>query len=278
MPVVYPDEFPTRSAPSAYPWESPAVVSATQRGMRQAGIAPGATPFSHKEVHQVKMARLMIDRTGRGSDGALHHQHLDANATGVHDDIKDLFNTLEGKVAQVEHKRNRKTGGLTYRDQRLPEPTPSSSLSLTPAVLRSTPAMSGLGAGGDGNGGASDSDDEPCAFPHARGLTQPRTADELAHVLAQLKPGKKILKVAGEIDITETFVTEVVVQRDTPARKPVLVVMCGNGLPSQRTIQASPRLMGMWRIGSRSPQKQVLILRCTKTVHIEVHFQLQVAI
>lgn len=157
-------------------------------------------------------------------------------------------------MAQVEHKRNRKTGGLTYRDQRLPEPTPSSSLSLTPAVFRSTPAMSGLGAGGDGNGGASDSDDEPCAFPHARGLTQPRTADELAHVLAQLKPGKKILKVAGEIDITETFVTEVVVQRDTPARS----ASCPSPLPSPRLKRAAGRLTEAHQPGYRArPRRHV---------------------
>ncbi|GAA5915926.1 hypothetical protein JCM8208_003664 [Rhodotorula glutinis] len=268
-----------RSSSSGLP---SAMEMATQQGMLRAGIAPGSSPLAHSETLQRKVAHVEVFKRGRGADGVMRDQHLKADAEGVHDDVKDLFRTLEGRIAQVERKHEHKTGGLTYSSHRTPLSSALSGALPPSSLVRSSasPAERAFGtsrvppfdSGSDGE------DDEPCAFPHAQGLAQPRTADELAAVLAHLKPGKKILKVAVNIDIEETFVTEVVIERSQPARKPVLVVMCRNGLPSSRTISANPRLAGMWRIGSRTPDKQVLILRCTKKVHVEIHFQLQLEV
>ncbi|GAA5834108.1 hypothetical protein JCM9279_004217 [Rhodotorula babjevae] len=270
-----------RSSSAGFP---SAIEAATQQGMLRAGIVPGSSPLAHTEVLQHKAAHVEVFKRGRGADGLMRDQHLKADAEGVHDDVKDLFRTLDARIAQVERKHDHKTGGLTYSSQRTPSSTFSRAL-VPSSFLRSSasPAARAFGtsrvpAFDSGSDGEGDVHDEPCAFPHVQGLAQPRTADELAAVLAELKPGKKILKVAVNIDIEETFVTEVVVERSQPARKPVLVVMCRGGLPSTRNISASPRLAGMWRIGSRTPQKQVLILRCTKKVHVEIHFQLQLEV
>ncbi|GAA5941080.1 hypothetical protein JCM3775_001300 [Rhodotorula graminis] len=270
-----------RSSSSGLP---SALESATQQSMLRAGIMPGSSPLSHTVTLQRKVAHVEVFKRGRGADGVMRDQHLHADADGVHDDVKDLFRTLEGRIAQVERTHVHKTGGLTFSSQRTPSSSSLLSRALEPSsILRpsASPAARAFGtsrvpAFDSGSDGEGDGADEPCAFPHVQGLSQPRTADELAAVLAQLKPGKKILKVAVNVDIEETFVTEVVIERNQPARKPVLVVMCRGGLPSTRHISANPRLAGMWRIGSRTPSKQVLILRCTKKVHVEVHFQLQV--
>ena len=344
--------------------------TATQQGMLRAGIAPGSSPLAHRETLQRKVAHVEIFKRGRGSDGVLRDQYLHASAQGVvrpslspsrepaasetasltrsspslkqHDDVKDLFRTLEGRIAQVERKHDHKTGGLTYSSQRTSSTsTPSLPHALVPSIVRSpasSPAERAFGTsrvpafdnGSDGEGA-----DEPCAFPHAQGLEPPRTADELAAVLAELKPGKKILKVAVNIDIEETFVTEVVVERSQPARSasplPSLSSLLSSSFsspppstdPSSRpSRRARPRRpVPQWpaldapHLGQSAPRRHVAhrlahareagphvrrrppplplsrpespvltgrrcarSLRCTKKVHVEIHFQLQLEV
>ncbi|BGP44864.1 hypothetical protein JCM10450v2_000679 [Rhodotorula kratochvilovae] len=267
MPVVYPDELPLSS--NTLPGAPAGVNSAVQAMMRANGIAPDAKPLASRKTSQMRMAHIEMERYGPGADGAMHRKRLNATSVGVHNDIKNLFQTAEHKLALVDIHHDHKAGSLQYRDERLP---PSSS-TTTPSVFR-TPGSALIPAASAAAG-----DDDECAFPHAEGMAAPRTAEDLVHLIAELKPAKKILKVAVDVEIKETFVTELVVKREAkPQRQPVLVVVCHNALPSQQHIQGSPRLMGMWRIGQRTPTTQVLVLRCTKTVDIHVHFTLEVAV
>ncbi|GAA6047279.1 hypothetical protein JCM3770_001864 [Rhodotorula araucariae] len=170
-----------------------------------------------------------------------------------------------------------------------PSVVPSIFRTLTGAGAEATPAPSvvpsifrALTGGAAPVSAPADADADECAFPHAEGLAPPETAEDLAHLLAELKPAKHIVDVAVDIEIKRTFVTELVVETKKPEpeqRHPILVVICKKGVPSQSRIRANPRLMAIWRIGpGDGKRKQVLVLRCTRKIDIHVHFQAQVEV
>lgn len=59
---------------------------------------------------------------------------------------------------------------------------------------------------------------------------------------------------------------------------PGIRVFCADGLPDQKTILQDPLLNEDWAVGPRTANRQHLLLKITKTVHIHVHFVLKLVV
>ncbi|POY71455.1 hypothetical protein BMF94_5768 [Rhodotorula taiwanensis] len=195
--------------------------------------------------------------------------------------VKHVFKNRDGKNVDINTAQNHKKGKLTFSDKKIdnglfggpvgaldsscacplctgiaPARTPACECPLCVPVLGGgiggpsgdTSLGRMLGMGGDpfssGGGGSSLSDPR-----------MPRTIEDLMTLLRVHKPGKKIIEVAGDIDIVETKVT---------------------------MLQLEPGVMGPgvldWAVGPAAAGQQRLMLKITRKVHIHVHFVLKVAV
>lgn len=164
--------------------------------------------------------------------GEPRDRHLHAELDEQHDAAKHVFKTRDGKTPTVNTHHDRKKGKLSYTDR---PPAPGSG------GLAS--GFGGLGATGNGGGGPctcplcvdSAPQTQPksgCQCPiclpallsglggDARLLTNaggegdvdprapdsPRTLQDLENLLRVQKPGRKIIQVAGDLDIVQTKV------------------------------------------------------------------------
>ena len=172
-----------------------------------------------------------------GQDGKPHDRHLRAVLNEEHAATKHVFKTRDGKTPSVNVTHDRKKGKFGYTDRPVapgsglesefgglgglgglgnggggpctcplcvdsaPQPQPQSGCQCPiclPALLN------GLGGGNarllSNAAGAGEGDVDPCA------PDSPRTLQDLMDLLSVHKPGKKIIQVAGDLDIVQTKV------------------------------------------------------------------------
>lgn len=149
-----------------------------------------------------------VHRIYMGDDRTPHDRHLHAEMNKGHSVTDHLFKTPDGKTPNVKVRRNNRKGTFNYSDKPLPPG-----------------ALAGFDAAGDGSASG------PCACPlcvdaapalpktscqcpsclslslsPAAPVRAPQTVEDLMNLLRVYKPGKKILQVAGDLDIVETKV------------------------------------------------------------------------
>lgn len=178
------------------------------------------------------VVQMDMHRYYTGNDGKPRDRHLRAELDEQHAATKHVFKTRDGKTPSVNVKHDHKKGKLTYTD--LPTGPGSSGLESGFGGLR--------GATGNGGGGSctcplcvdgARPQTQPksgCQCPiclpallnglgggNARLLTNagdvdpvapnsPRTLQDLMDLLSVHKPGKKIIQVAGDLEIVQTKV------------------------------------------------------------------------
>ncbi|GEM06362.1 rho guanyl-nucleotide exchange factor [Rhodotorula toruloides] len=246
MPVVFPDELE-----GGLRGPNPAAKNLVSNAMRQAGID--------------KNSRL-LSRTGSGS---FQQQR--------HNDVKSLFYnpdaTLDKRLARVSTYQDHHMGTLIFKDKKLGRlPTPATS----DADEEDEPLRQRLPFGLSGPSSLTGLPVFAAPAPvdlHPEGT--PKTLDDLLDILRLHKPGKKIIEIAGDIDIKETFVTTAIIHVHGigPARRPVLAVLCRR-LPNNHIIAMHPD----WQLGDSSPTDKVLLLRVTKQIHVHIQFKLEIRV
>ena len=280
--------------------------------------------------------QMDMHRYYTGNDGKPRDRHLRAELNEQHDATKHVFKTRDGKTPSVNVKHDHKKGKLTYTD--LPT-APGSGLEsgfgggnggggpcTCPLCVDSAPQterksgcqcpiclpalLNGLGgnarlltnANANANAGGGEGDVDP------RAPDSPRTLQDLMNLLSVHKPGKKIIQVAGDLDIVQTKVCMLPIEMGETGQSwiplkpergrgytcsgadkalslrpyrltgPGLMVVCAGGLPDQKRILQDPLLNEDWAVGPRRPGRQQLVLKITKKVHVHVHFVLQIPV
>ncbi|BGP21676.1 hypothetical protein JCM10295v2_000551 [Rhodotorula toruloides] len=280
MPVVFPDELE-----GGLRGPNPAAKNLVSNAMRQAGIDKNSRLLSRTGSGSFQQQRLYMDQYAPGDDGYMHHGTLDAK-TGhtaslpcfrLHNDVKSLFYnpdaTLDKRLARVSTYQDHHMGTLIFKDKKLGRlPTPATS----DADEEDEPLRQRLPFGLSGPSSLTGLPVFAAPAPvdlHPEGT--PKTLDDLLDILRLHKPGKKIIEIAGDIDIKETFVTTAIIHVHGigPARRPVLAVLCRR-LPNNHIIAMHPD----WQLGDSSPTDKVLLLRVTKQIHVHIQFKLEIRV
>ncbi|BGO96650.1 putative Rho guanyl-nucleotide exchange factor [Rhodotorula toruloides] len=276
MPVVFPDELE-----GGLIGRNTAARNLVSHAMRQAGIDQNSRLLSRTGSGSIQQQRLYMDQYAPDEDGYMHHRTLDAKTGHTHNDVKSLFYNPDApadkRLARISTNQDHHKGTLIFKDKKLGRlPTPATS----DTDDEDEPLRQKLPLGSFGLSGPSSTSAGLPVFAapapvdlHPEGT--PKTLDDLLDILRQHKPGKKIIEIAGDIDIKETFVTTAIIHVHGigPARRPVLAVLCRR-LPNNHIILAHPD----WQLGDSSPTDKVLILRITKQIHVHIQFKLEIPV
>lgn len=166
-----------------------------------------------------------------------------------HDDVKSLFYNPDApadkRIARVSTNHDHHQGSLIFKDKKVDR-------ILTPATSdtddEDEPLRQKLPFGSLGLSGPSSAGLPVFAAPapvdlHPEGT--PKTLDDLLDILRQHRPGKKIIEIAGDIDIKETFVTTAIIHVHGigPARRALTSSRSSSGLADRlaRLRRSRPR-------------------------------------
>ncbi|GAA5864527.1 hypothetical protein JCM3774_005155 [Rhodotorula dairenensis] len=276
---------------------------AVRKALEKAGIDDTTPEISRKTDARSRYQMMDVHRLYTGDDGNPRDRHLHAEVNDGHSVTDHLFRTRDGKTPSVKVNRNKKNGTFKYTDKRIPDgalagfgsyglggagsgngpctcplcvdATPSAILSPKPSSSCQCPScLSSSSSSSLGGLGALGLLDKAAAVTPV--VRAPQTVEDLMELLRIYKPGKKIVQVAGDLDIVETKVC--MLPLEPGVMGPGVMVLCSGGLPDQKAILRDPRLSANWAVGPGGPEHQQLYLKINKTVRIHVHFVLQLAV